>query len=125
MKEAVLSPHTEYGGGVVGREEKHSGMGIASLVLAILVGILAFLIIAVAGVLETTMPGGLDEDAPLTALIGLAIICCPLANLVGLGLGIGGLMQRRRKKLTAILGAIGNGLVFSGVLAIIVLGLTL
>ena len=123
MKEAVLSPHTEYGGGVVGREEKHSGMGIASLVLAILVGILAVSIIAVAGVLEATTPGGLDEDAPLTALIGLAILGCPLANLFGLGLGIAGLAQRGRKKVTAILGAIGNGVVFSGVLGIIVLGL--
>ena len=124
IKESVLSPQMEYGD-VVGRQDKHSGMGIASLVLAILVGILAFWVIALAGVLEATTPGGIDEDAPLTALIGLAILGCPLANLVGLGLGIAGLIQRGSKKLTAILGTIGNGLVFSGVLGILVLGLAL
>lgn len=48
----------------------------------------------------------MDEDTPLVVLIGFAVIGCLLANLVGLGLGIAGLIQRRRKKLFAILGAI-------------------
>ncbi len=99
----------EYGGrehGGAEREDKHSRMGIASLVLAILVGVLVFLIIAGAGVLEASTPGGMDEDTPLVVLIGFAVIGCLLANLVGLGLGIAGLIQRRRKKLYAIPGAI-------------------
>lgn len=113
----------EYGG--IGREDKHSRMGIASLVLAILVGVLVFLIIGGAGVLEASTPGGMDEDSPLVVLIGFAVIGCLLANLVGLGLGIAGMIQRRRKKLFAILGAIFNGLVVLVVLAVIVLGLVL
>lgn len=111
----------EYGG--VGREDKHSRMGIASLALAILVGVLVFVIIAGAGVLEASTPGGMNEDSPLVVLIGFAIIGCLLANLVGLGLA--GMIQRRCKKLFAILGAIFNGLVVLVVLAVIVLGLFL
>jgi len=111
----------EYGG--VGREDKHSRMGIASLVLAILVGVLVFLLIGGAGVMEASTPGGINEDSTLVGLIGLGIIGCLLANLVGLGLGLAGLIQRRRKKLFAILGAIFNGLIVLVVLAVIVLGL--
>ncbi len=118
----------EYGGrehGVADREDSHSRMGIASLVLAILVGVLVFLIIAGAGVLKASTPGGMDEDTTLVVLIGFAVIGCLLANLVGLGLGIAGLIQLRRKKLFTLLGAIFNGLVVLVVLAVIVLGLAL
>jgi hypothetical protein len=56
-------------------------------------------------------------------LVGFAIIGCWLANLVGLE--IAGLIQRRRlKKVFAVLGVIGNGAVFLGILALIVLGAT-
>ncbi len=65
-------------------------------------------------------PGGMD-DVP-AGLIGLALFGGLLANLVGIGLGVAGLIQRRRKKLFAILGAIGNALVILAVLAVIVNG---
>ncbi len=113
----------EIGGGV-GRGDEHSRMGIASCVLSVIVGVLAILSIVAAGVLVNSTPAG-AEDSPLLALVGVTIIGCMFASLAGLGLGIAGLVQRSRKKLFTILGAIGNGLVFLGILGIIVLGLTL
>jgi hypothetical protein len=127
VREAFRNDAAEVGGlgygGVVGRKEEHSRMGIASFVLAIVVSILAFLTIFVAGVLQATTPGGMNDLA--AGLVGFAIIGCCLANLVGLGIGAAGLLQRRRpKKVFAILGAIGNGAVVLGVVALIVLGAT-
>ena len=103
----------------------HSRMGIASFVLAILVGLGIFAIIVVLGVMETSTPGGVDESSVVVGLLGLGIVLGLLINVVGLGLGVAGAIQRRRKKLFAILGIVLNAVIFLGVLVVIVLGLSL
>jgi hypothetical protein len=99
--------------------DRHSRLGISSFVLAILLGILAFSSVVAAGVLVSS---GMGADDVAMQLVGLAIIGGLLANVVGLGLGVAGLIQRSRKKLFAILGAIGNGLVILIVLSLMVAG---
>ena len=42
---------------------KNSGLGIASFISSIVTGILIFLLFIFAGVMETSTPGGGDEDA--------------------------------------------------------------
>jgi hypothetical protein len=102
---------------------KHSGLGIASFAVALLIGAGLFMLILVAGVMSLRTPGGrMDEKAPLTMALGCAILVGVLGNLAGLVLGIVGLCQQDRKKLFAILGVIFNGLAVAAVAALIVLG---
>ena len=131
----------EHGGPVrVGgeRENTHSRMGIASFVIAIFttVVILALFVASFAIVSSefgnVQDPQSLDpqslQDSPAFAwltLVGLGILGCLLLYLAGLALGVAGIVQRRRKKLFAVLGAVGNGVVLLGFVALILLGLAL
>lgn len=104
-------------------ELKHSGLGIASFVTSIVAGLFTFILIIVAGVLETSTPGGIDEKSPAAIIIGLLIIAFILASLVSLGLGIGGLFTKERKKIFAILGTIFSSVTLLGTVSIMLLGL--
>jgi hypothetical protein len=66
--------------------------------------------------------GGIDEESAGAVVLGLLIIGMMLLDLVALGLGIGGLIQKDRKKVFAILGTIFSGLTIGGVLLLMVLG---
>ena len=119
----------EHGG--AGREDRHSRMGIASLVIAILaiIAIVLFFVIsvsvassAVGNDPQSFDPTSIDQNSPLAstfALLGLGLIGSVLLTVVGFGLGVAGLIQRRRKRLFAILGTIFNGLVVLGVIGLI------
>jgi hypothetical protein len=103
----------------------HSGLGIVSFVIAIAVGLFEFILFAIAGVLETTTPGGIDENSPATILLGLALVGGLLVNVLGIGLGIGGLCQRYRRKLFAVLGVVLGSVALLGVLLLMIIGLIL
>ena len=82
---------------------RHSGLGIASFVLALtgLVGMLSTL--AVAGVVYAhAHVSGHPHSASI--LLGLAVILMGLVSLIAAGLGFGGLFQAGRRKLFASLG---------------------
>lgn len=122
--------------GEVGRENRHSRMGIASFVISILV-VVAILALVVGAPLVLSSTGALDAqsfdpadpqsiDLPNETLIALQVIGFGflggvLLSFVGLGLGIAGMVQRRRRRLFAIIGTVLNGLVVLGVLALILL----
>lgn len=124
----------EYGEG--GRENRHSRMGIASFVLAILVVVATLALVVGAPLLlsstdaldpqsfDPANPQSIDLSNPaIIALqvIGLAFIVSVLLSFVGFGLGIAGLIQRRRKRIFAVIGAVLNGLVIAGVVVLILL----
>ncbi|MEJ2497014.1 MAG: hypothetical protein P8Y43_05990 [Sulfurovaceae bacterium] len=83
-------------------EQKHSGIGIASFVISIVAGILIFIVLAIAGSIEASTPGGIDENSTEAVMIGLAIIGLLFLNVLSVGLGIGVLLQKERKKIFAI-----------------------
>ena len=87
-------------------EKKHSGFGIASFIMSIIVGISMFVVFIVAGVLEVSTPGGLKDSSEKAMMIGLLAILCLLLDLVALGLGIAGIREQDKKKVFAILGTI-------------------
>jgi hypothetical protein len=96
------------------RDEPHSGLGIASLVLAVIAGIAMLLIFTIVGVMAGDDVGGLDEESPEAMALGaFAIGACAL-TLLGLGLGVGALLQKDRNKLFGALGVVANGLVLVG-----------
>lgn len=104
---------------------KHSGFGIASFIIALAVGALEFILLVVAGILESTTPGGIDENSPIAMLLGLAMIGGILVDLLGIIFGIVGLCQRGRKKVFAILGVVIGCLVLVGFLLVMIAGLAM
>lgn len=103
-------------------EPKHSGIGIASFVLSIVTGLLMFASIVVAGFMEATTPGGIDEESVEVALLGVAIIGLVMVDLVALGLGIAGLLQKSRNRLFAILGTVFSSVAVLGIVLLMVIG---
>jgi hypothetical protein len=106
-------------------EPKHSGLGIASFISSIFSGIFLFLIFVVAGVMEASTSGGLDEESPAAIVIGLCMFAFLFVALVALGLGIGGLIQKDRNKLFAVLGTVFSACAFLGTLALVLIGLAM
>lgn len=129
----------EHGGPVrVGseRESRHSRLGIASLVIAVLTTVLLVVLSVVIFNAAGQLLGGADpqsvtpqdlernlEDSPgTTGVLGVAgfgLVATPLLYLLGLALGVAGLIQKRRGRLFAVLGAISNGLVFLVLLVLV------
>ncbi|WP_447593413.1 hypothetical protein [Aquipseudomonas campi] len=103
-------------------EQKHSGLGIASFIISIVTGILIFLLFIVAGVIESSTPGGINEESTEAIVLGLFIILMLFINLVAIGLGIGGLCQSERKKIFAILGTIFSSLTTLLAILLIIVG---
>lgn len=105
-------------------QQKHSRLGIASFIVSILITALIFLSIIVAGVMEASSPGGIDETSPAAVILGLVIIGMLLLDLVAFGLGIGAIFQKDRNKLFAILGIIISAVTFLGTISLIIIGNT-
>lgn len=105
-------------------EQKHSGLGIASFILSLVCGLMIFVLFVVAGVIEVSTPGGMDEESAAAIIIGLLIFLDFFILLVAIGLGIGGLIQKERKRLFAILGLVFSiGILFTTMLLMLI-GLT-
>jgi hypothetical protein len=103
-------------------EQKHSGLGIASFITSIASGVITFLLIVIAGVMEASSPGGIDEESASAVILGLSLIAFLGVSLVALGLGIAGIVQKNRKKIFAILGSIFAAVTFLGTICIMMIG---
>jgi len=103
-------------------EYRHSGIGVASFVISIVMALSGFGLILIAGVIEVTTPGGMNESSAIAIVLGLSIFGCILVDLVALGLGIGGLIQKNRNKIFSILGTIFSALTIIGIIFVMVMG---
>ena len=103
-------------------DHKHSGIGVASFIISLVMAVAAFGLITFAGVIEATTPGGMEEESAVAIVIGLSIFGCILVDLVALGLGIGGLIQKDRKKIFSILGTIFSISTIIGIVFIMIIG---
>lgn len=104
-------------------EKKHSGLGIASLIIGTTVGVLMFLLFVVAGVLEASTPGGLDEDSAEALVVGVLLIGFLFLEVLAIGLGIAGLLQAERHKLFAVLGVVFSAATIVTTMFLVILGL--
>lgn len=104
---------------------RHSRLGIASFVIAIVLTVAYAIEFVVAGILEASTPGGMDEESPEAILIGLSIFGAGLVNLVGVALGIAGLCTANHKRLFAILGLAFNVALLLGVCGLIAIGMAM
>lgn len=103
-------------------EKKHSGLGIASFIISIICGLAIFSLIVLAGVMDATTPGGIDENSAEAIILGLFLIAFLILDFIGIGLGIGGLCQKNRNKIFAVLGVIFTALTILLTLAIMIVG---
>ena len=90
----------------------YSGIGLASLLLALLAGLGIFGAIGYAVYFQVKTGRAVSTESGQMIAIGLSVIGCMLVGVVGLVLGIVGLFQADRKKLLAVLGTVFNFLVF-------------
>ncbi|MFL5330121.1 MAG: hypothetical protein ACJ8C4_14565 [Gemmataceae bacterium] len=100
---------------MVGGEKKHSGLGITSFVMAMLMGVMfvACFCGAVYAVREAervgrSLPDPSKDPVLLMAVLGIMAAC--LGDFVAVILGLIALFQSNRKKLFAVLGVIFGGL---------------
>jgi hypothetical protein len=100
---------------------KHSGLGIASFIIALLSGIFDFLVVVVAGLLAAgDVP--MDETSPAAIIVGLVIMAAAGVTFIGLGLGIVGVALPNRNKLFAWLGLVFNAMVLLALVGLMCLG---
>ncbi len=90
---------------------KHSTLGVISSILAIAAGFAYVLMILGVGVLLEINQDELNKKTLAVIVIGLFFIGSILMNLSGIGLVIAGLIQKKRRKLFAIIGLVLNAIV--------------
>lgn len=103
---------------------KQSPLGAAALILAII-----YVVMVLASVVYLTIAvssgSGMDDDASdAGVMLGIAIVVGALLNLVGLGLAIGGLYQKRYKKGMAIASVIIHSFFLLILLVLFFIGIT-
>jgi hypothetical protein len=103
--------------------QKHSGLGIASFVGSLASGFFSFVLLFVAGLLEATTPGGIDEDSAGAIVLGLSLLAIMGIAIASLVLGICGLCQKARKRIFATLGTVFSALTLSGLGLLLIVGL--
>jgi len=101
----------------------HSGLGIVSLAIAVVVGLAEIVLLVIAGILESQTPGGVDENSPEAMILGLLLIGGMVMSLVGGVLAVVALVQGGRNKIFPILGLALNGMIIVGMIGIITIGL--
>ena len=83
-----------------------SKLGIASLVISIFAAIGLFIVFLIAGVMESNTIGGMDEESVGAIILGLFLFGFSFLDLLAIGLGIAGIFQKIRDRITAIIGTI-------------------
>lgn len=103
-------------------EQKHSGIGIASFIISIVVGCLMLTVIGIGSVFAAhRVPG--ERTYPGQTLVGLAIIFLAAVDVIAIGLAIAALCQSGKNRLFGILGLVFSGMTVIGVLGLIIIGL--
>ena len=97
---------------------RQSLLGVASFVIGILAAVTAFGLIVIAGVMEASTPGGIDEESAEAMIVGLGIFGVLAGNALGVALGIAGLIEPNKSRIFAALGIMGNLMVILGIVGL-------
>ncbi|MCX2920121.1 hypothetical protein ORK51_08070 [Stenotrophomonas rhizophila] len=100
----------------------HSGMGIAAFITAVCGAVLMLGLVVIAGIIETTTPGGMEETSMSAILVGLGLMLTALMQLVAFGLGVAGAVQADRRRVFAVLGLVFSIGSMLGVVLLMVIG---
>ena len=102
-----------------------SKLGITSLLISIFTAIGLFIVFLIAGVMESNTYGGIDEESAGAIILGLFIFGFVFLDLLAVGLGIAGIFQKTRDRITAIIGTILSSATLIITLSLIVIGLAI
>lgn len=102
---------------------RHSGFGIASFIISLAAAVGLFLLVVIAGVMEASAPGGIDEESAGAIFLGLMIFGAIGIDLLALLFGIIGVLQKDRKKIFSILGIVFSAFSVAGIASLMMLGL--
>ncbi|WP_257385608.1 hypothetical protein [Tahibacter caeni] len=106
-------------------ELRHSGLGIASFMMSIVAALCIVSLFAVAGYLELSTPGGVREDSPLAAGIGLLMFLFLGLAFIALCLGIAGLFEKRRRRVLAGLGTAFSAFTLISAVTLVLVGIAM
>lgn len=101
-----------------------SWLGAISLMMGIFFCIVEMIMVAVAGIMEA-QPGGMSEEAPETALLGLILLGGGAGAFFGAILGLVAMCQSNANKVTAAFGIALNGVCVISVVALMLLGMVM
>jgi hypothetical protein len=104
-------------------EPPHSGLGIASFLVAVVIGLAETAIVGWISYMTVSKPGTITPESPLAIIAGLAMLGGLAVTFLGAGLGIGGIFQRNRKRVFAVLGLVFNLMILVAFVGLIALGL--
>ena len=102
-----------------------SKLGIAALIISIFTAIGLFILFLIAGVMESNTIGGIDEESVGAIIVGLFIFGFAFLDLLAIGLGIAGIFQKTRERITAIIGTIISSATLIITLTLIGIGLAM
>ena len=105
--------------------EGQSKLGIASLLISIFAVIGLLVVCIIAGVMESNTYGGIDEESAGVIILGLFIFAFGFLDLLAIGLGIAGIFQKTRDRITAIIGTIISSATLIITLSLIGIGLAM
>ena len=83
-----------------------SKLGITSLLISIITALGLFTVLLIASVMESNTYGGMDEDSTAAVILGFLFIGFGFLDLFAIGLGLAGIFQNMRSRVTAIIGTI-------------------
>jgi len=104
------------------RHLPHSGLGIASFIIGLVVVVIVLLMILLIAVLASNRANRNTAET-MGVMTGIFVCVGALASLVGLGLGMGGVFQEDRNRTFAVIGLILNGLIILGTVALFIIGM--
>ena len=100
-------------------------MGIASVVIAIVSFVSSVLLLVVAFAIASSSDVDGNEGSPITYVLGGWIFGTGVLSLTGIVFGIGGLLQKERRKKRAVVGLVANVALPIGLMFILVIAMTL
>lgn len=95
-------------------------MGVASFIISLLTGVGIILLLSIVVEMD---PGTVEENAGRAFIIGALVILGIIAEIVALGLGIAGLLQKQCKRAFPIMGVVCSSGITFGIVFLIAMGL--
>ena len=107
------------------QQRRQSGLGIASLVIAIVSFVNSVLLLIVAYAVATSSDVDGNEQSPINYVLGGWIFGTGVLSLIGIVFGIGGVLQKDRRRKLAVAGLVLNVALPIGLMFILLMALTL
>ena len=102
-----------------------SKLGIASLLISIFTAIGFFISFIIAAVIEANTYGGIDDGSAGAIILVLFIIGLFFLDFLAIGLGIAGIFQKMRSRITAIMGTIISSATLIIIFSIVGIGIAM